>query len=342
VRYNNRAPWPGPAAGAGFTLERIDPAGYGNEPRNWHCGTPGGSPGKLPAPATSTLVARGGAWRYHAAGRDLGSAWRAAAYRDNAWPDGRAPLGFGADVATVLPNLPPRPLATLLRAEFALAGEPASLAALTAEFNYNDGFIAFLNGQEILQRSLPAGAGIGTPAEQHTHGVFETVDLTAFKSLLVPGRNVLAIQWHLAGESDTDAFFDAALTAAMAPAADTDRDGMPDDWEQANGLDPADPADAGRDDDGDGFSNLQEYLAGTDPRDPASRAVTGVLEPAANGWRLAFPSVPGRLYTVYWSPDLERWFEIAVDLPGDGQPITVDDPAETPGRRFYKLEIRPQ
>ena len=43
---------------------------------------------------------------------------------------------------------------------------------------------------------------------------------------------------------------------------DKDRDGMPDTWEKANGLDSSDPSDRNGDIDGDGYTNLEEYLNG--------------------------------------------------------------------------------
>ncbi|MEY2407643.1 MAG: hypothetical protein QOF48_313 [Verrucomicrobiota bacterium] len=41
VRYNDRAPWPAAAAGAGASLQRRDQAAYGNDPANWVGATPG-------------------------------------------------------------------------------------------------------------------------------------------------------------------------------------------------------------------------------------------------------------------------------------------------------------
>jgi len=44
------------------------------------------------------------------------------------------------------------------------------------------------------------------------------------------------------------------------PPADSDHDGMPDEWELATGLDPKNAADGKADRDGDGYTNIEEYL----------------------------------------------------------------------------------
>jgi hypothetical protein len=50
-----------------------------------------------------------------------------------------------------------------------------------------------------------------------------------------------------------------ALASLQAPA-DTDKDGMPDDWEKTNGLNPADAADAVRFDKDNRYTNIEVYL----------------------------------------------------------------------------------
>jgi hypothetical protein len=56
-------------------------------------------------------------------------------------------------------------------------------------------------------------------------------------------------------------------TFELTESSDSDGDGIPDTWEDDNGLDKFDPADGASDDDGDGLSNLEEYNEGTDPND---------------------------------------------------------------------------
>jgi pectate lyase len=52
---------------------------------------------------------------------------------------------------------------------------------------------------------------------------------------------------------------------SVEPPDDSDKDGMPDDWEKQHGFDPDDPADGNADTDADGYTNLEEYLNSTKP-----------------------------------------------------------------------------
>ena len=47
---------------------------------------------------------------------------------------------------------------------------------------------------------------------------------------------------------------------AWQPYKDTDMDGMPDEWETANGLNPKDATDAVKDCNGDGYTNIEKYI----------------------------------------------------------------------------------
>jgi len=52
---------------------------------------------------------------------------------------------------------------------------------------------------------------------------------------------------------------------SLSSPADSDNDGMPDEWESRFGLDPKDADDNIQDKDKDGYTNIEEYLNGTDP-----------------------------------------------------------------------------
>jgi MYXO-CTERM domain-containing protein len=66
---------------------------------------------------------------------------------------------------------------------------------------------------------------------------------------------------------DGDGGTDSQLVVINVSNVDTDGDGMPDGWEEANGLDPEDPTDALDDPDEDGINNVGEFQGGTDPFD---------------------------------------------------------------------------
>lgn len=49
------------------------------------------------------------------------------------------------------------------------------------------------------------------------------------------------------------------------PYQDSDKDGMPDEWEKTYGLNPNDPSDVNGDLNGDGYTNIEKFINGIDP-----------------------------------------------------------------------------
>ncbi len=142
-----------------------------------------------------------------------------------------------------------------------------------------DGFLAdFSNtGPESVDIAAP-GEGIYStlPGDQYgyysgtsmaTPHVTGIVGLTATK---FPGMSAHDRKAWILSHAVFDPVFEGILTSARAvaviPIRDEDHDNMDDDWELANGLNPANSADAPLDPDGDGLANLGEYLAKSNPR----------------------------------------------------------------------------
>ncbi len=128
-----------------------------------------------------------------------------------------------------------------------------------------------------------------------------------------------------------------------ATVADTDQDGLPDEWELANGLDPKSSTGANGalgDPDGDGSNNRHEFVAGTNPLDNQDFLQLRVnLTPPY--CVLSFNTVLGRSYAVEASADLSStngWSQIAVGINGNGFPTTVNDPLGV-SVRFYRVKV---
>ncbi len=152
--------------------------------------------------ADGGLVQPGAAWRYLRGLSEPHPDWIQPFYDDSAWPVGPSgfSVGFGNyEEATVLHGLPGSHTAVYLRQLFVVTSASQIIWPML-RIDYDDGFVAYLNGSEIARRGLPGGPGTAVAfdavATPHARGATEEIDLRLFKSLIVTGTNLLALQVH--------------------------------------------------------------------------------------------------------------------------------------------------
>ena len=162
-------------------------------------------------------------------------------------------------------------------------------------------------------------------------------------SLTVPGlRAATTYHFRLIGGNQTGTAQGADRTFTTAARTDSDLDGIPNDYETANGLNPNNAADANIDSDGDGMTNLQEYIAGTDPHSPESVLRVKSVDRSGGDIVVTFPSVFGKTYSVEEAPDPSGpWVTLSSNLPGTGDLMTVLDveAIDTSTQRFYRVTV---
>ncbi len=122
--------------------------------------------------------------------------------------------------------------------------EMAGKAAETPEITAIDAKIAFLKVLDEAGATLP---------------VRDAVDARVVAGVRNGTGRIIDSQWEVGGWPEY---------RAARPPADTDRDGMPDEWERARGLDPKNPADAAAQSKTGGYSNVEDYLNSLSGRMP--------------------------------------------------------------------------
>ena len=180
-------------------------------------------------------------WRFLPGTQEASSpdhaAWRAPGFHDADWAEGRAPFGYvpvaqqalypiGTDLSKLDPPMRGNYSCVYLRTDFEIS-DPARVGDLLARIKYDDGCVVWLNGHEILRANVSGLSGSHVPfdalaAGHHSAASFVEFELTGATALLVPGRNVVAVQALNATLTSSDLVFDMELVDpagadAMAP-----------------------------------------------------------------------------------------------------------------------------
>ncbi len=154
--------------------------------------------GQTPAVETVLLASRAPARALIPSDGNLGTRWTELDFDDSAWRTGRTGVGYdygdlvGLNVADMRGGNP----SVYVRVPFTIS-DLSAVGRLLLRFRYEDGFVAYLNGERIAADNAPsnpswnATASADRPDAQATTAV--DIDISAARVHLRGGANVLAI-----------------------------------------------------------------------------------------------------------------------------------------------------
>lgn len=156
-----------------------------------------------------TIIREGDATRFKIGDASISNNWNTTAYNDAGWSDGSFGIGYGDnDDATQVPS---GTISVFTRTSFTI-NSLSEVEQLLLHIDFDDGYVAYLNGVEIHRENISGDAPI--PYDKLTNNYTEprliygnplnAINVTDFKDALVEGENVLAIQVHNSGPNSSD------------------------------------------------------------------------------------------------------------------------------------------
>ncbi len=172
----------------------------------------------------TNLVFIGDVWRYFK-GTSYPTGWETNGFDDTGWLTGPSGFGYGdGDDTTILSDMKDNYLTIFTRREFIIPTNAAAITALILGADYDDGFVAFINGVEVARRSMPSGPISNTTTGfSHNAGTRSAILLTNdFTTLLKPGNpstNLIAVSAHntTLGSSDLTLLIDLSYSTDIIP-----------------------------------------------------------------------------------------------------------------------------
>ena len=172
-----------------------------------------------PSKDSTPLIPQAAEWRY-LGGSHPADEWTQPDFDDSAWQTGKAGFGYGdGDDQTVLPM---RRKYTVVYIRHAFDAQAAA-AEMGLMVRYDDAFIAYLNGREVVRAGVKKGRGRGASGinghEAKGHDYFP---IRSFKQFLRKGPNVLAIEGHNVNLGSSDFSLDPYLITSPGGGAATE------------------------------------------------------------------------------------------------------------------------
>ncbi|MDZ7346615.1 MAG: CotH kinase family protein, partial [candidate division KSB1 bacterium] len=165
-----------------------------------------------------TIIRQGDVWRFFPGRSEPPASWKSLSFDDSNWQQGPSGFGYGDnDDATIIENV----LTIYIRKTFKI-DNPGRVLRLLLHVDYDDGFIAYLNGVEAARANMgevhqhfafnePATAG-------HEAMIYQGQAPEAFEidpALLRSGTNVLALEVHNINSTSSDLTLIPFLSVAV-------------------------------------------------------------------------------------------------------------------------------
>lgn len=157
-----------------------------------------------------TIIDKGDIWKYIIPEEEPASNWKLAEFNDDVWLNGATGIGYGdKDDATIIAK---NTLSVFMRKKVTV-NNLELLDELWLHFDFDDAFVAYLNGTEIARQ------GIGKKGEPvafdkvadllHEAVIIkgrapESYDITEFIHLLNDGENIISVQVHNFEKNSSD------------------------------------------------------------------------------------------------------------------------------------------
>lgn len=156
-----------------------------------------------------TAVNDNDSWRYFRGTQQPNANWNNLTYSANTWLQGEGGIGYGDsdDETTINGNI----ASFYMRRAFTVT-DTAAIAKALLDIDYDDAFIAYINGVEVARNNVGNPANYNTlafgehEAVMYTGGLPERYEIpkSLLTACLVQGQNLLAIQIHNTATNSTD------------------------------------------------------------------------------------------------------------------------------------------